>query len=92
MTTPRKRGRKLLATAPTRTAVYQRNYRAQRARYVVNLEEHIHRLEEENAQLRVDLEAARASQTAPPQIPPECLNDLLFSVMLRPDVPRPHTP
>ena len=81
-----------MTTAPTHTTVYQRNYRAQRARYVADLEERIRRLETENEQLRTNLETARANQTVPPQISPECLNDLLFSVMLHPDVPRPHTP
>ena len=72
-----KRGRKLITTAPTRTAIYQRNYRAQRAQHTSNLEERIHQLEAENAQLRIDLEAARANHAVPPQIDPQLLDSHL---------------
>src|ERR1700724_2481457 len=72
-----KRGRKLMTTAPTRTAIYQRNYRAQHAQHISNLEEHVHQLEAENVQLRIDLEAARANHAVPPQIDPRLLEHLL---------------
>jgi len=65
------RGRKKdLTIAPTRALALQRNYRARRAQYVSDLEERIRRVEAENAQLRIDLEAARAGQAAPPQTSP----------------------
>ena len=60
-----KKGRKLISTAPTRTAIYQRNYRAQRVQYVADLEERIRQLEAKNAQLHIDLKAACAGQAAP---------------------------
>ena len=78
-----------MTTAPTRTAIYQRNYRAQRAQHISNLEERVRQLEVENVQLRVDLEAARANHAVPPQIDPRLLEDLL-SPTLHPNTPRPH--
>ena len=72
-----KKGRKLMSTAPTRTAIYQCNYRAQRAQYVADLEEHIRHLEAENAQLHIDLKAACAGQAAPSPTLLEMLDPLL---------------
>jgi hypothetical protein len=57
-TTTIKWGEKLLTTAPTRTAIYQCNYRAQRAQYVADLQERVCQLEAENAQLYFNLETA----------------------------------
>jgi hypothetical protein len=57
------RGRKKdLTIPPTRALVQQRDYRARRAQYVNDLEERCRKVEEENAQLRKDLDAARAGQ------------------------------
>src|ERR1700724_12862 len=72
-----KRGRKLMTTALTHTAIYQHNYRAQCAQHIPNLEERVRQLEAENAQLCVDLEAARANHAVPPQIDPRLLEHLL---------------
>jgi hypothetical protein len=56
-----------LTLTPTHALINQRNYRARRAQYITDLEERIYRLEAENAQLRIELDAVRASQAAPPQ-------------------------
>ncbi|RDB25173.1 hypothetical protein Hypma_008034 [Hypsizygus marmoreus] len=64
------RGRKKdLTIPPTRALVQQRDYRARRAQYVVDLEERCRKAEEENLQLRSDLAAARAGQVIPPIVP-----------------------
>ncbi|KAF8070329.1 hypothetical protein FPV67DRAFT_1486956 [Lyophyllum atratum] len=61
------RGRKKdLTIPPTRALVQQRDYRARRAQYVAELEERVHKAEEENIQLRNELAAARAGQAGPP--------------------------
>ncbi|KAF9467303.1 hypothetical protein BDZ94DRAFT_1318732 [Collybia nuda] len=58
------RGRKKdLTIPPTRALVQQRDYRARRAQYVNDLEERCRRMEEENVQLRKELDAARAGQS-----------------------------
>jgi hypothetical protein len=60
------RGRKKdLTIPPTRALVQQRDYRARKAHYVSELEERCRKAEEENAQLRKDLELARASLSVP---------------------------
>ncbi|KAF8638004.1 hypothetical protein AX16_010636 [Volvariella volvacea WC 439] len=60
------RGRKKdLTIPPTRALVQQRDYRARKAKYVTDLEERCRRAEEENAQLRKDLELARAGLAVP---------------------------
>ncbi|KAJ3523474.1 hypothetical protein NMY22_g11428 [Coprinellus aureogranulatus] len=60
------RGRKKdLTIPPTRALVQQRDYRARKAHYVAELEERVRKAEEENAQLRKDLELARASLSVP---------------------------
>ena len=59
--------KKDLTITPTRALINQRNYRARRVQYISDLEECIHSLEAENAQLRIDLEAVRAGQAASPQ-------------------------
>ncbi|GLB37285.1 hypothetical protein LshimejAT787_0403360 [Lyophyllum shimeji] len=61
------RGRKKdLTIPPTRALIQQRDYRARRAQYVADLEERVRKAEEENAQLRNELAAARAGQAIPP--------------------------
>ena len=72
-----KQGCKLLTTAPTHTAIYQCNYCAQCAQYVADLEECIHQLKAENAQLHFNLETARTSQVAPFLISLKVLHHLL---------------
>lgn len=58
------RGRKKdLTIPPTRALVQQRDYRARRAQYVNDLEERCRRAEEENAQLRRELNDVRAGQS-----------------------------
>lgn len=58
------RGRKKdLTIPPTRALVQQRDYRARRAQYVNDLEERCRRAEEENAQLRKELNIVRAGQS-----------------------------
>ncbi|KAF9445903.1 hypothetical protein P691DRAFT_805009 [Macrolepiota fuliginosa MF-IS2] len=60
------RGRKKdLTIPPTRALVQQRDYRARKANYVADLEERVRKAEAENAQLRQDLEAARAGLASP---------------------------
>ncbi|KAJ3565912.1 hypothetical protein NP233_g7343 [Leucocoprinus birnbaumii] len=60
------RGRKKdLTIPPTRALVQQRDYRARKAHYIADLEERVRKAEEENAQLRKDLEVARAGLTIP---------------------------
>jgi hypothetical protein len=55
------RGRKKdLTIPPTRALAQQRDYRARKAQYVSELEERCRRTEGENAQLRKELELARA--------------------------------
>ncbi|EAU91668.2 hypothetical protein CC1G_09350 [Coprinopsis cinerea okayama7 len=56
------RGRKKdLTIPPTRSLTQQRDYRARRAKYIADLEERCKRIEEENRQLRHQLEIARAN-------------------------------
>ena len=78
-----------MTTAPTHTTIYQCNYRAQHAQHISNLEEHVRQLEAENAQLCVDLEAARANHAVPPQIDHRLLEHLL-SPSLHLNTPRLH--
>ncbi|KAF6760071.1 hypothetical protein DFP72DRAFT_1063139 [Ephemerocybe angulata] len=60
------RGRKKdMTIPPTRALVQQRDYRARKAHYVSELEERCRKAEDENAQLRKDLELARASLSVP---------------------------
>lgn len=60
------RGRKKdMTIPPTRALVQQRDYRARKAHYISELEERCRRAEEENAQLRKDLETVRASLSVP---------------------------
>jgi hypothetical protein len=56
-----KRGCKLLTTAPTHALINRQNHCAQHAQYVSDLEEHIHRIEAENAQLCATLDTIHAS-------------------------------
>jgi len=66
------RGRKKdLTIPPSRTLVQQRDYRARKAHYIANLEERCRRAEEENIQLRRDLEEARALFITPAMLHPE---------------------
>jgi hypothetical protein len=56
------RGRKKdLSIPPSRSLTQQRDYRARKAQYVTDLEERCHRAEQENAELRKELELARAN-------------------------------
>jgi hypothetical protein len=60
------RGRKKdLTIPPTRSLVQQRDYRARKAHYVAELEDRCRRAEEENKQLRQELEVARANMSVP---------------------------
>ncbi|PFH52036.1 hypothetical protein AMATHDRAFT_141157 [Amanita thiersii Skay4041] len=57
------RGRKKdLTIPPSRALLQQRDYRARRAHYITSLEERCRRMEEENAQLRRELAAAKLGQ------------------------------
>lgn len=61
-----RRGRKKdLTIPPTRALLQQRDYRARKANYITELEDRIRKVEEENAQLHKDLEAARAGLAVP---------------------------
>lgn len=60
------RGRKKdLTIPPTRSLVQQRDYRARKAHYVAELEDRVRRAEDENKQLRQELEVARANMSVP---------------------------
>ncbi|EAU91318.1 hypothetical protein CC1G_07353 [Coprinopsis cinerea okayama7 len=60
------RGRKKdLTIPPTRSLVQQRDYRARKAHYVAELEQRCKKAEEENKQLRQELELARANMSVP---------------------------
>ena len=64
------RGRKKdLTIPPSRTLVQQRDYRARKAHYITNLEARCRRAEEENIQLRKELDEVRALLTIPPILP-----------------------
>ncbi|KAJ3713940.1 hypothetical protein EV361DRAFT_36401 [Lentinula raphanica] len=55
------RGRKKdLSIPPTRALTQQRDYRARKAHYLAELEERCHRVEEENVQLKQEIQALRA--------------------------------
>lgn len=69
------RGRKKDHTIPpSRTLVQQRDYRARRAHYIADLEERCRRAEEENIQLRKELDEARALLTTPAMLHPETVS------------------
>jgi hypothetical protein len=60
------RGRKKdMTIPPSRALVQQRDYRARKAHYIAELEDRVRKAEAENAQLRQDLEAARAALNMP---------------------------
>lgn len=60
------RGRKKdLTIPPTRALVQQRDYRARKAHHIAELERRARKAEEENVQLRRDLEATRARVDVP---------------------------
>ena len=64
------RGRKKDPTIPpTRALIQQRDYRARRAHYVTSLEERCQRVEEDNARLREEIAAIKASNGIVPSIP-----------------------
>lgn len=66
------RGRKKdLTIPPSRTLVQQRDYRARRAHYIANLEERCQRAEQENIQLRRELDETKALLTMPLMRHPE---------------------
>lgn len=55
------RGRKKdLTIPPTRALAQQRDYRARKARYLAELEEHCRRVEQENALLKQEIESLKA--------------------------------
>ncbi|KAJ3755361.1 hypothetical protein EV360DRAFT_18284, partial [Lentinula raphanica] len=55
------RGRKKdLSIPPTRALTQQRDYRARKAHYLAELEERCRRAEEENVQLKQEIQALRA--------------------------------
>ncbi|GAW06243.1 basic region leucin zipper protein [Lentinula edodes] len=55
------RGRKKdLSIPPTRALTQQRDYRARKAHYLTELEERCRRAEEENEQLKQEIQALRA--------------------------------
>ena len=69
------RGRKKdLTIPPSRTLVQQRDYRARKAHYIADLEERCRRAEEENIQLRRELNEAKALLTAPANLHPETVS------------------
>lgn len=73
------RGRKKdLTIPPSRTLAQQRDYRARRANYVVELEERCQRAEAENKQLRKELLAARAGLTVPVLLSPQAVSFNIF--------------
>jgi hypothetical protein len=69
------RGRKKdITIPPSRTLVQQRDYRARKAHYIANLEERCRRAEEENIQLRRELDEARALLTTPAMLHPDTVS------------------
>jgi uncharacterized protein YhaN len=73
------RGRKKdLTIPPTRALVQQRDYRARKAHYIADLEERLRKAEAENAQLRKELESARAGLALPP-LNPQVVGCMLLS-------------
>ena len=72
------RGRKKDLTIPaSRTLVQQRDYRARKAHYIANLEERCRRAEEENIQLRRELDEARALLTTPVMLHPDTVSSAI---------------
>lgn len=76
------RGRKKdLTIPPTRALVQQRDYRARKAHHIAELERRARRAEEENVQLRKDLEATRARIDVPAALlDPQVVGYPIFSV------------
>ncbi|KAF8813677.1 hypothetical protein BYT27DRAFT_7220056 [Phlegmacium glaucopus] len=66
------RGRKKdLTIPPSRTLAQQRDYRARKAHYIASLEERCRKAEQENIQLRKELDEAKALLTTPAILHPE---------------------